>query len=249
MRCLTRSRRFGVYLTTSLRPSSDVPGVFIPQATRAATRQDFVEIARAKERGQHHRLRPSPPSCDSEHHTEHHASEAISCYNITPIQMASGQRSQWSQNTHRHSILGHSSSAERRERGREGESTQSSLQRVTVDADRWRGHALEVLCIQAHSDAFTHTRIQGECRPPKGLAQLQDACMLTRVGGAIGGHRSLSVEALDQRALIKTAVVRAVARAVARAASHLRFIRPKIHKIPSIVLKDPLFGIPCRCEE
>ena len=185
MRCLTRSRRFGVYLTTSLRPSSDVPGVFIPQATRAATRQDFVEIARAKERGQHHRLRPSPPSCDSEHHTEHHASEAISCYNITPIQMASGQRSQWSQNTHRHSILGHSSSAERRERGREGESTQSSLQRVTVDADRWRGHALAFLCIQAHS----------------------------------------------------------------RAASHLRFIRPKIHKIPSIVLKDPLFGIPCRCEE
>ena len=115
---------------------------------------------------------------------------------------------QWSQNTHRHSILGHSSSAERRERGREGESTQSSLQRVTVDADRWRGHALAFLCIQAHSDAFTHTRIQGECRPPKGLAQLQDACMLTRVGGAIGGHRSLSVEALDQRALIKTAVVR-----------------------------------------
>ena len=47
---------------TSLRPSSDVPSVFIPQATRAATRQDFVEIARAKERGQHHRLRPSPPS-------------------------------------------------------------------------------------------------------------------------------------------------------------------------------------------
>ena len=96
---------------------------------------------------------------------------------------------------------------------------------------------------------ITHTRIQGECRPPKGLAQLQDACMLTRVGGAIRGHRSLSVEALDQRALIKKAVVRAVARAVARAASHLRFIRPKIHKIPSILLKDPLFGIPCRCEE
>ena len=125
---------------TSLRPSSDVPSVFLPQATRAATRQDFVEIARAKERGQHHRLRPSPPSRDGEHHAEHHASEAISCYNITPIQMASGQRSQWSQNTHRHSILGHSSSAERRERGREGESTQSSLQRVTVDADRWWGH-------------------------------------------------------------------------------------------------------------
>ena len=191
MRCLTRSRRFGVYLTTSLPPSSDVPGVFIPQATRAATRQDFVEIARAKERGQHHRLRPSPPSRDGEHHAEHHASEAISCYNITPIQMASGQRSQWSQNTHRHSILGHSSSAERRERGREGESTQSSLQRVTVDADRWRGHALAFLCIQAHSDAFTHTHAFRESADlPRGwLSSKTRACSLVLVGPSEGiGH-------------------------------------------------------------
>ena len=37
--------------------------------------------------------------------------------------------------------------------------------------------ALAFLRIQAHSDAFTHTRSQGECRPPKGLAQLQDSCM------------------------------------------------------------------------
>ena len=47
--------------------------------------------------------------------------------------------------------------------------------------DTLHSDALAFLRIQAHSDAFTHTRIQGECRPPKGLAQLQDACMLTRV--------------------------------------------------------------------
>ena len=47
--------------------------------------------------------------------------------------------------------------------------------------DTLHSDALAFLRIQAHSDAFTHTRIQGECRPPKGLAQLQDSCMLTRV--------------------------------------------------------------------
>ena len=43
--------------------------------------------------------------------------------------------------------------------------------------DTLHSDALAFLRIQAHSDAFTHTRIQGECRPPKGLAQLQDAFM------------------------------------------------------------------------
>ena len=47
--------------------------------------------------------------------------------------------------------------------------------------DTLHSDALAFLRIQAHEDAFTHTRIQGECGPPKGLAQLQDACMLTRV--------------------------------------------------------------------
>ena len=47
--------------------------------------------------------------------------------------------------------------------------------------DTLHSDAVAFLRIQAHSDAFTHTRIRGECRPPKGLAQLQDACMLTRV--------------------------------------------------------------------
>ena len=47
--------------------------------------------------------------------------------------------------------------------------------------DTLHSDALAFLRIQAHSNAFTHTRIQGECRPPKGLAQLQDSCMLTRV--------------------------------------------------------------------
>ena len=91
----------------------------------------------------------------------------------------------------------------------------------------------------AKAEARAHAR-ERTCCSSSGVAYLREprACIGT-----------VSVEALDQRALIKTAVVRAVARAVARAASHLRFIRPKIHKIPSIVLKDPLFGIPCRCEE
>ena len=41
--------------------------------------------------------------------------------------------------------------------------------------DTLHSDALAFLRIQAHEDAFTHTRIQGECGPPKGLAQLQDA--------------------------------------------------------------------------
>ena len=47
--------------------------------------------------------------------------------------------------------------------------------------DTLHSDALAFLRIQAHEDAFTHTSSQGECRPPKGLAQLQDSCMLTRV--------------------------------------------------------------------
>ena len=47
--------------------------------------------------------------------------------------------------------------------------------------DTLHSDALAFLRIQAHSNAFTHTRIQGECRPPKGLAQLQDSCMLARL--------------------------------------------------------------------
>ena len=98
--------------------------------------------------------------------------------------------------------------------GTEGEREGGGIYTVVAPTGDRRRRPLEGprTRILMHSSAFrcihSHTRIQGECRPPKGLAQLQDACMLTRVGGAIGGHRSLSVEALDQRALIKTAVVR-----------------------------------------
>ena len=39
-------------------------------------------------------------------------------------------------------------------------------------------HSSVLRCIHSH---ITHTSSQGECRPPKGLAQLQDSCMLTLV--------------------------------------------------------------------
>ena len=71
--------------------------------------------------------------------------------------------------------------------GTEGEREGGGIYTVVAPTGDRRRRPLEGprTRILMHSSAFrcihSHTRIQGECRPPKGLAQLQDACMLTRV--------------------------------------------------------------------